>query len=145
MKIFKGEGSSNFAKKVSLIDFLEKIQKKPVAVRIRILWTVVFICMFFIVVGWVNSLKVSLDLSPKEDEFSQKKENKSSSFIQKANKEAASLKDSLKASIEALWKGREIEIKETSSADEKKVLSEELFLENQKKRKLQPAELPLVK
>jgi len=130
---------------VSLIDFLEKIQKKPVAVRIRLLWTVVFICMFFIVVSWVYSLKISLDSNLKKDELSQKEENKSSSFIQKANKEVTSLKDSLKASIEALWKGREIEIKEIPSVDEKEVPSEEIFLEKQKERKLQPAELPFVK
>ncbi len=41
---------------MSLIDFVEKLQKKPRYVRVQIMWLVVGVCMIFIFLGWLWSL-----------------------------------------------------------------------------------------
>jgi len=47
---------------MSLINFIEKLQKKPRYIRIQILWLSVFVCMLAIVSLWVVSLGSSVSL-----------------------------------------------------------------------------------
>jgi predicted PurR-regulated permease PerM len=41
---------------VSIIDFIEKLQKKPRGTRVRIMWLTVTFCMIVIFFGWLWSL-----------------------------------------------------------------------------------------
>jgi len=77
---------------VALIDFIQKIQKKPRYIRIQILWLTVFICMFFIVSLWLVSFKRSLPATTKRTE-------ESSQPFEEIKKEIPSLKEAFKASI----------------------------------------------
>jgi hypothetical protein len=47
---------------MSLIDLIEKIQKKPRHVRIQIMWLVVGVCMIFIFFGWFWSLSLNMKI-----------------------------------------------------------------------------------
>ncbi|MBU1177165.1 MAG: hypothetical protein ABIG88_02955 [Patescibacteria group bacterium] len=104
---------------MSLIDFVQKIQKKPRRVRIQFLWASVFICMFLVITIWVISLKHSLLI---EDD--NKKENISISD------DMISLKDAFKASIGAFFE-KEIE-------DQNKIIEQV-----NESNKAKPAKLPL--
>jgi len=103
---------------MSLINFIQKIQRKPRYVRLQILWLAVFICMFFIASLWIVSLKYSLPDTTikKTDEI---------------KKETFSLKESFKASIGAFF--------------EKDLESQEETIEQVPKepREIKPAKLPL--
>jgi len=108
-----------------LIDFIQKIQKKPRYVRIQFLWASVFVCMFFIVSIWVFSLKHSLSI---EDDNKKENINISDNMI--------SLKDAFKASIGAFLKdNKEIEIQTE--------IKDETINNLNKSNKIKPAKLPL--
>ncbi len=102
---------------MSLIDFIQKIQKKPRHVRVQFLWLAVFVSMIIIVSLWVVTLKGSL--SNKEEE------TKSDELVESLNdvkEQIPSLLDSLKANVGSLFeKDVELEnqlIKETSPMNE---------------------------
>jgi len=46
---------------VSIVDFIEKLQKKPRHVRVQILWLAIFISMAIIVSLWLVSFRYSLN------------------------------------------------------------------------------------
>lgn len=48
---------------MSLIDFIEKLRKKPRYVRVQIMWAVVIVCMLFILIGWLWSLGNTMNLA----------------------------------------------------------------------------------
>ncbi len=110
---------------MSLIDFIQKIQKKPRYVRIQFLWASVFICMFFIVSIWVFSLKYSLSV---EDDNKKDDNNISNNMI--------SLKDAFKASISAFF---EKEPENDSEQIEFETETESINASNE----IKPAKLPL--
>ncbi|NQV00781.1 MAG: hypothetical protein HQ537_01505 [Parcubacteria group bacterium] len=106
-----------------LLDFLEKIQKKPRYVRIQILWLAVFVCMCLIFFLWVVSLKSSLMVA---DEVSQ--------TSTETKKETTSLKNAFKASIGAFFeKDLEEELEQSDNQIEPERKSE----------KIKPIKLPL--
>jgi len=117
---------------MSLIDFVQKIQKKPRRVRIQFLWASVFICMFFVTSIWVVSLKYSLSI-----EDNNKKEDISISD------DMISLKDAFKASISAFFK------KETKDNSEQVEIKTEIENKNEIRNEInesneaKPARLPL--
>lgn len=109
---------------MSLIDFIQKIQRKPRYFRLQVLWLAVFICMFFIVSIWIVSLKHSLsDVVAEKDKGP----------LEKMKNEAPSLKKTLKASIGAFF--------------EENLESREENIEQASKepREIKPAKLPLAK
>jgi len=108
-----------------LIDFIQKIQKKPRYVRTQFLWASVFICMFFVVSLWVFSLKSSLSI---EDDHEKEDINISDEMI--------SLKDAFKASIGAFFEKEE----ETKTKTE---IKDETINNLNKSNKIKPARLPL--
>ena len=110
-----------------LIDFIQKIQKKPRYVRIQFLWASVFICMFLIVSLWVFSLKSSLSI---EDDSKKNDINISDDMI--------SLKDAFKASIGAFFENEE----ETKNQTETNV-EDEIINNTDKSNKIKPVKLPL--
>lgn len=119
---------------MSLIDFIQKIQKKPRYLRLQILWLAVFVCMLVIVSLWIVSLKSSL---PKTAEKVETAEEISQPF-EEIKKEMPSLKEVFKASIGAFFeKDLEEELKELESQPED-VEDFEKELE-----KIKPAKLPL--
>ena len=81
---------------MSLIDFIQKIQKKPRYVRIQLLWASVFVCMLFVVSVWGFSFKHSLSI---EDDNKKEDINISDDMV--------SLKDAFKASIGAFFEKEE--------------------------------------
>ncbi len=78
---------------MSLINFIQKIQKKPRYIRLQILWLAVFVSMVFIVSLWVVSLKSSLPETAEEIKEP----------LEKLGKEVPSLKEAFKASIGAFF------------------------------------------
>lgn len=113
---------------MSLIDFIQKIQQKPRYLRIQILCLAVFVCMFFVVSGWVISLKSSF---PKTAE-------KAKTPLDEIKKEIPSFKETLKASIGAFFeKNLEIEDLEDDEENIKQVPEES--------KEIKPAKLPLSK
>lgn len=46
---------------MSAIEFIEKLQKKPRYVRVRIMWAAVAVCMIFVFVFWICLLKKNLE------------------------------------------------------------------------------------
>ncbi len=113
---------------MSLISFIEKIQKKPRYIRIQILWLAVFISMFFIISFWVASLKQSFPTTivEKEEPLKELKEN------------VPTLMETLKASISGLFNGDESEefLKEENQIEGKREIIKE------KPEGIQPARLP---
>lgn len=109
---------------MSLINFIEKIQKKPRYVRIQILWLSVFVSMFIVVSLWVVSLK---------DSTPQVVENE----IPKKLKDAMpSLKETLKASVSGFFK------KDNSEDEESPDVKSEFQPESVGKE-VKPSKLPL--
>ena len=51
---------------MSLIDFIEKLQKKPRYIRFQIMWATVVVCMAVIFVFWLWSLSKEMDLNNKQ-------------------------------------------------------------------------------
>jgi predicted PurR-regulated permease PerM len=122
---------------VSLVDFIQKIQRKPRYVRIQILWLAVFICMFFIVSLWLVSLKHSLPTVTQKTETMEE----ISQPLEEAKKEIPSLKEAFKASIGAFFEkdlGEELE--ELSNQIENK---ENIDQAQKEPEKIKPAKLPL--
>jgi len=115
---------------MSLIDFVQKIQKKPRRVRIQFLWISVFICMFFIVSLWIFSLKHSLSI----DEDSKKDDTVSS-----ISNDMISLKDVFKASIGAFFeKDENIDLEQVEIESQDKIIEQAEEL-----NEIKPARLPL--
>jgi len=85
---------------MSLINFIEKIQNKPRHIRVQILWWSVLFTMFFVVSGWVISLKHSLSLAGEKDQARQAEESP----------QAPSLIESFKASIGSFFQKNQEEI-----------------------------------
>jgi len=113
---------------VSLIDFIQKIQKKPRYLRLQILWLAVFVSMIFIVSIWVVSLKSSLPETAEEVKEP----------LEKLGKEMPSLKEAFKASINAFF---EKDLEE----EFEKLESQEKNIEQAPKEpiKIKPVKLPL--
>lgn len=129
-------------KTVSLIDFLEKIQKKPLRIRSQILWLAVFICMVLVSSLWLVSLKYSLTASVKET--SQVLEEGE----QRIREEVPSLGEVFRASLGAFFEksnsleeeiNKEGEILEESESDLSQTTDQIIFEE----RTIKPAQLPL--
>ncbi len=120
---------------MSLIDLIQKIQKKPRYIRIQILWLAVLICMFFIVSLWLTSLKQSLPTTAKSTE-------ESSQLFEEVKKEIPSLKEAFKASIGVFFEedlAEELEeIEEQIEAQE-----EEAGQFEKEPEGIRPAKLPL--
>ena len=118
---------------MSLIDFIQKIQKRPRYLRLQILWLTVLVSMIFIVSLWVVSLKYSLPMTAEK--------TKTSGEIQpfaEIKKELPSLKEAFKASIGAFF---EKDLEE----EFEKLESQEENIEQAPKEptKIKPAKLPL--
>ena len=113
---------------MSLISFIEKIQAKPKHIRIKILWLLVSLAMFFIVSGWVISLKRSLSLSVAKNEVHKTEESS----------KMPSLIESLKASINSFFEKNKEEIPENKTQPQENNINSEL-----NEGKVQPAKLPL--
>lgn len=114
---------------MSLIDFIQKIQKKPRYIRLQILWLVVSICMVFIVSLWVVSLKSSLPETTKEIKKP----------LEELGKEAPSLKEALKASIGAFFENDLEEEFEEMESQEKSIEQ----AAQKEPREIKPVKLPL--
>ena len=113
---------------MSLIDFIQKIQKKPRYLRLQILCLAVFVSMIFIVSLWVVSLKSSLPETTKE----------AKKPLEELGKEVPSLKEAFKASIGAFFE-------EDLEEEFEKLESQEENIEQAPKEstKIKPAKLPL--
>ena len=98
---------------MSLINFIQKIQRKPRYIRLRVLWLAVFICMFFIVSIWIVSFK------------------KAEEPLEEIKKGAPSLKETLKASIGAFF--------EKNLESQKESIDQV----SKEPREIKPAKLPL--
>lgn len=92
---------------MSLISFIEKIQNKPRHIRVQILWFSISLAMFFVVSGWVVSLKHSLSLSESKSEVLKTEESKTS----------PSLIESFKASIGSFFEKSKNEILNAPEGD----------------------------
>ncbi len=113
---------------MSLIDFIQKIQKKPRYLRLQILWLAVFVSMIFIVSLWVVSLKNSLPEITKEAEKP----------LEGLGKEALSLKEAFKASIGAFFE-KDLE----EELERVEIQEEDIEPRPKKPREIKPAKLPL--
>jgi len=119
--------------KMSLIEFIQKLQDKPRHVRIQILWLSVFVSMIIIISLWVISLKDSLS-----DKAEEKKSDELVQSLNKAKEQIPSLIDSFKASIGSFFE-KEIEIESEQPIQVKQQILEE------DDNKISPGELPLSK
>jgi len=79
---------------MALIDFIQKLQKKPRYLRVQILWVSVLVVMLIIVSLWIVSLKHSLPQAGQGKESTQLTES-----LNEIKQEVPSLKDVFKASI----------------------------------------------
>ena len=124
---------------VSLIDFIQKIQRKPRYIRLQILWLAVFICMFFIVSFWFVSFKHSLPVTTKRTE-------ESSQPLTEIRKQIPSLKETFKASIGVFFEkdlAEELEeLEEVENQAELDSQREEVG-QFEKESEIKPAKLPL--
>jgi len=113
---------------MSLIDFIQKIQKKPRYLRLQILWLAVFVSMISIVSLWVVSLKSSLPETAEEIKEP----------LEKLGKEVPSLKEAFKASIGAFFE------KDLEEEFEKLESQEENIEQAPKEQtKIKPVKLPI--
>lgn len=79
---------------MSLINFIEKLQKKPRHVKVQIMWVAVAVCMFFIFAFWLWSLgNLNASITKSADE------EKISGTIEQLKKDVPSLWQSLGAGI----------------------------------------------
>ena len=116
---------------MSFGNFIEKIQNKPRRLRVQILWLSVSLAMFFIVSGWVISLKHSLSLTGEENETPKTEES--------AN--LSSLLESLKAGIGSFFQKDQ---EESLDAPENNLRAgEEEVNSPSVEDKVEPAVLPL--
>ena len=77
-----------------LIDFIEKLQKKPRYVRVQVMWVAVAVCMFFIFALWLWSLgNLNTSMTKSTDE------EKISGTIEQFKKDVPTLWQSLGAGI----------------------------------------------
>jgi len=120
---------------VTLIDLIQKIQKKPRYIRIQILWLAVFICMFLVVSLWATSLKHSLTVASQETKTAKES-------FQSLKKEIPSLKETLKASLGVFFEeDLSEELNEIESPAEEVTQEETDQLE--KESEIKPIKLPL--
>lgn len=85
---------------MSLIDFIEKLQKKPKYVRNQILWLCVSFCMIFVVGIWFVTFKKSISNQAVETE-----------------EKTISIKESLKANVKSLFES--VQVEESAQGGEK--------------------------
>jgi len=114
---------------MSLIDFIQKIQKKPRYVRIQLLWASVFVCMLFVVSVWGFSFKHSLSI---EDDNKKEDINISDDMV--------SLKDAFKASIGAFFEKEENNFEQIEAQIENE---DEIINDLNESNEVKPARLPL--
>ncbi len=88
---------------MSLINYIEKLQKKPKHIRTQIMWICVIICMAIVVGIWLITLEYSLPSVTGNDEV-----------IKEVGGQFNSIKDSLKANVGSFFEEeeKEEEIKE---------------------------------
>lgn len=129
---------------MSFIDFIEKIQKKPRHVRVRILWVFVFVCSFFVVSFWITSLKYSVtdtSLIGTKNEIGQAKDKVIKDALQKANittsdeKKTPSLMEALKASVSSFF--------EEELEEQAKEIKSEPSIQKGGSETIKPTRLPL--
>ena len=80
---------------MSLVSFIEKLQKKPRHIRIQIMWTGVILSSFIIVAFWLWSLTISLAESSKSPVVSDENLQK----LNEIKKDVPSLWQSLGAGV----------------------------------------------
>jgi len=80
---------------VNLVDFLEKLQKKPRYVKIQIMWVGVIVCMVLIFAFWIWSLNVLVSQSKKE----KSNDEKITQSLEQIRKDVPTLWQSLGAGI----------------------------------------------
>lgn len=99
---------------MGLINFIEKIQKKPRYVRIQILWISVFISMLIIVSLWVISFKYSFEAPQTAQEDSE--------GLKQIKEKLPSLGQVFKASIDSFFRETEkLENLDQASSNEKEL------------------------
>lgn len=86
---------------MSLADFLGKLQKKPKAVRIRIMWAGVTVCMVIVFLFWLWSLGNSLSRVSGQNPFT--KDNKISDSFEQLKKDVPTLWGSLQQGLGSVW------------------------------------------
>jgi len=120
---------------MSLINFIQKLQKKPRYIRIQILWLSVFVCMLIIVSLWVLSLKGSLSIADEQTE--------EIGSLERVKEKMPSLKEALKASIGAFF---EEDLEDGSEQLDKQIEAdnqEAQDIQIREKEKIKPVKLPL--
>lgn len=88
---------------MSLINFIEKLQKKPKHIRTQIMWLCVSVCMIVVVGIWLITLKHSFSNVAGDD-----------GTIEEVSGQFRSIKDSLKANVGSFFEEEDVveEIKE---------------------------------
>lgn len=86
---------------MSLIDFIEKLQRKPKQTRIQILWLAVFISMIIIFSFWLISFKYSIKKTSSENSLLP--EEISSPFIEEMNFKKIPTIKNMGASLKSLF------------------------------------------
>ncbi len=112
---------------MSLIKFIQKLQRKPRYVRVQILWLSVFVSMFFIVSLWVVSLKYS--------NSSDKTAGRKEGISEELQTKISPIKESFKASIGSFF---DLFGKGDKEENKNEPVSQEV-----KKEEIEPAKLPL--
>jgi len=126
---------------MSLINFIEKIQKKPRYVRVQILWFSVIVFMFLIVSFWIVSLRQTL---PKTAETKEE-------LVEEPKENTPTLGETLKASIGGFFKKGGLEEVLKSEIEKKEGQMESEKDSDQKSgsrpegvgKEIKPAKLPL--
>ncbi|MFC1700706.1 hypothetical protein ACFLZ0_00975 [Patescibacteria group bacterium] len=120
---------------MSLIDFIEKLQKKPKYVRTQIMWLCVSVCMVFVVGIWFITFKNSISNSGNIVENQEQLE-----LLKKTGIEAFSIKESLKTNIKSFFENSDnAEIEQELEKD----IEQEQKL-NIDSKIIEPANLPLI-
>lgn len=83
---------------MSIIDFIEKLQKKPKHVRQQIMWVAVVVCMIIIFALWIFSLKYSLRKSADQESKSMIPEEVSNS-VQKMQEQWKERQENIKSNL----------------------------------------------
>ncbi len=97
---------------MSLIDFIEKLQKKPRYIRVQIMWVTVTICMVVIFIFWLWSLQTEQAkiISGQTDQADLNNFNQ-------IKKDIPSLWQSLGAGIESVFNSAKEDLQNQENAD----------------------------
>lgn len=107
---------------MSLIDWIEKLQKKPRWVRIQIMWLGVTLCMIVVILFWLWSLS---NLSSVPSKTTQSSESELWGALGQIKKDIPTLWQSLGAGISDIFKSVKEEIAEPSKSPKTEKPSEE--------------------